>query len=93
MGCTPMAHAAKAGSAAHGLAGSSTTSAILELAGQLAGQGIQRVGVQSASDSWRLVGRAAGGAGTGRGLVNAHDVKQLPGPPGPTSWMRSGRAS
>jgi transposase len=59
----------------------STTNAILELAEQLAGQGIQRVVVESTSDYWRPFVYLLEGRGLRVWLVNAHDVKHLPGRP------------
>jgi transposase len=59
----------------------STTNQILELAEQLAGQGIQRVVVESTSDYWRPFVYLLQARGLVVWLVNARDVKHLPGRP------------
>jgi len=58
-----------------------TTSAIIALADQLAGQGIERVVVESTSDYWRGVVYLLEARGLCVWLVNARDVKQVPGRP------------
>jgi transposase len=58
-----------------------TTNAIIELAEQLAGQGIQRVVVESTSDYWRPFVYLLEARGLVVWLVNARDVKHLPGRP------------
>src|SRR5512133_2265880 len=58
-----------------------TTNAIIELAEQLAGQGIQRVVVESTSDYWRPFVYLLEARGLMVWLVNARDVKHLPGRP------------
>jgi transposase len=58
-----------------------TTNAIIELAEQLAGQGIQRVVVESTSDYWRAWWYLLEAHGLVVWLVNARDVKHLPGRP------------
>jgi hypothetical protein len=67
-----------------------TTNTIIELAEQLACQGIQRVVVESTSDYWRAWLYLLEARGLVVWLVNARDVKHLPGRPRPTSWMRCG---
>jgi transposase len=57
------------------------TNQILELAEQLAGQGIQRVVVESTSDYWRPFVYLLEARGLLVWLVNAHQVKHLPGRP------------
>src|SRR6266516_6117185 len=59
----------------------STTNQILELAEQLAGQGIERVVVESTSDYWRPFVYLLEARGLVVWLVNARDVKHLPGRP------------
>ena len=59
----------------------STTNQILELAEQLVGQGIERVVVESTSDYWRPFVYLLEARGLVVWLVNAHDVKHLPGRP------------
>jgi transposase len=58
-----------------------TTNAIIELAEQLACQGIQRVVVESTSDYWRSWLYLLEARGLVVWLVNARDVKHLPGRP------------
>jgi transposase len=59
----------------------STTNQILELADQLAVQGIERVVVESTSDYWRPFVYLLEARGLVVWLVNARDVKHLPGRP------------
>src|SRR5215211_6614091 len=59
----------------------SMTNQILELAEQLAGQGIERVVVESTSDYWRPFVYLLEARGLVVWLVNARDVKHLPGRP------------
>jgi transposase len=66
------------------------TNQILELAEQLAGQGIQRVVVESTSDYWRPFVYLLEARGLVVWLVNAHQVKHRRAAPRPTSWMRCG---
>jgi transposase len=94
MVCSRVPHATKAGQRVTTVwQVSSTTTAILELAEQLAGEGIQRVVVESTSDYWRPFVYLLEARGLVVWLVNAHDVKHLPVAPRPTSWMRCGWAS
>jgi transposase len=58
-----------------------TTNAIIELADQLACQGIERVVVESTSDYWRSFVYLLEARGLCVWLVNARDVKQVPGRP------------
>ena len=82
MVCTRMPHATKAGRRVTTVwQVGSTTNAILELAEQLAGQGIQRVVVESTSDYWRPFVYLLEARGLVVWLVNARDVKHLPGRP------------
>jgi transposase len=60
---------------------SATTNAIIALADQLAGQGIERVVVESTSDYWRPFVYLLEARGLSVWLVNARDVKQVPGRP------------
>jgi transposase len=60
---------------------SAATNQILELAEQLAGQGTQRVVVESTSDYWRPFVYLLEARGLVVWLVNAHQVKHLPGRP------------
>lgn len=58
-----------------------TTNAIMGLADELVGQGIQRVVVESTSDYWRPFVYLLQVQGLTTWLVNARDVKQVPGRP------------
>jgi transposase len=58
-----------------------TTSAVMELADELARQRIERVVVESTSDYWRPFVYLVEARGLLVWLVNAHDVKQVPGRP------------
>ncbi len=58
-----------------------TTNAIIALADQLARQGIERVVVESTSDYWRGFVYLMEARGLCVWLVNARDVKQVPGRP------------
>jgi transposase len=59
----------------------STTNAIIALAEQLLGEGIERVVVESTSDYWRPFLYLLEAHGLLVWLVNARDVKQVPGRP------------
>jgi transposase len=59
----------------------STTNQILELADYLADQGIERVVVESTSEYWRPFLYLLEARGLCVWLVNAHQVKQVPGRP------------
>jgi transposase len=59
----------------------STTNSILELADQLAAQGVERVVVESTSDYWRSFLYLLEARGLRVWLVNARDVKNVPGRP------------
>jgi transposase len=58
-----------------------TTNAVLELGGHLAGEGIEKVTLESASDYWRIWFYLLEAAGLDVQLVNARDVKNAPGRP------------
>ncbi|MGH9156013.1 MAG: IS110 family transposase, partial [Acidimicrobiales bacterium] len=58
-----------------------TTNAIIALADELAGAGIERVVVESTSDYWRPFVYLFQARGLTTWLVNARDVKQVPGRP------------
>jgi transposase len=58
-----------------------TTGAISELGGQLVGLGIQKVTVESTSDYWRGFYYLLEAAGLSVQLVNAREVKHVPGRP------------
>ena len=60
---------------------SATTNAIIELADQLVGAGIERVVLESTSDYWRPFFYLLEARGLGVWLVNARDVKNVPGRP------------
>jgi len=82
MVCTRVPHQAKAGKRITRVwQVGSTTNQILELADQLADQGIERVVVESTSDYWRPFLYLLEARGLCVWLVNAHQVKQVPGRP------------
>ena len=56
-----------------------TSGAVSELAEQLVGQGIEKVTVESTSDYWRIWYYLLEAAGLSVQLVNARDVKNVPG--------------
>jgi hypothetical protein len=58
-----------------------TTGAILELAGHLVAEGIEKVTLESTSDYWRIWFYLLEAAGVDVQLVRARDVKQAPGRP------------
>src|SRR6266513_2854569 len=58
-----------------------TTGAILELAGHLVAEGIEKVTLESTSDYWRIWFYLLEAAGLDVQLVRAQDVKQAPGRP------------
>ncbi len=58
-----------------------TTNSIMEVAGHLVEVGIDRVVVESTSDCWRPFVYLFEAAGLTTWLVNARDVKQVPGRP------------
>jgi len=58
-----------------------TTNAVMTLADELAGQGIERVVVESTSDYWRPFVYLLEARGLNVWLVNAQSVKQVPGRP------------
>jgi transposase len=82
MVCTRVPHPAKPGQRATKVwQVPATTNAIIELAEQLACQGIQRVVVESTSYYWRPFVYLLEARGLVVWLVNARDVKHLPGRP------------
>ena len=82
MVCTRVPHATKAGRRVTRVwQVPSTTNQILELADQLAGEGIERVVVESTSEDWRPFVYVLEARGLVVWLVNARDVKHLPGRP------------
>jgi transposase len=82
MVCTRVPHATRAGKRVTTVwQVPSTTNQVLELADQLAGEGIERVVVESTSDYWRPFVYLLEARGLVVWLVNARDVKHLPGRP------------
>jgi transposase len=92
MVCTRVPHPAKPGQRATKVwQVPATTNAIIELAEQLACQGIQRVVVESTSDYWRPFVYLLEARGLVVWLVNARDARASAGPTSrPTGWMRCG---
>src|SRR4030081_1551692 len=60
---------------------SATSAAIIELGDHLVGAGIERVVVESTSDYWRPFVYLLEACGLRVWLVNAHDVRNVPGRP------------
>jgi len=58
-----------------------TTNAVLELGAHLAGEGIEKVTLESTSDYWRIWFYLLEAAGLNVQLVNARDIKNAPGRP------------
>jgi transposase len=58
-----------------------TTNAILELGEHLAGEGIEKVTLESTSDYWRIWFYLLEAGGLDVQLVNARDIKNAPGRP------------
>jgi transposase len=80
--CTRLPHESKAGKRVTLVWDvPATTNAICELAAQLVEQRIERVVVESTSDYWRPFFYLCEAAGLTVWLVNASDVKQVPGRP------------
>jgi transposase len=67
-----------------------TTNAVLELGEHLAGERIEKVTLEATSEDWRIWLYLLEAAGLEVQLVRAQDVKQAPGRPKATSWMRCG---
>jgi hypothetical protein len=92
MVCTRMPHATKTSQRVTTVwQVPSTTNQVLELAEQLAGQGIQRVVVESTSDYWRPFRLPAGRPRTG-GVAGQRPRRPSTcrAGPRPTRWMRCG---
>jgi transposase len=60
---------------------SATTGAVADLGGQLLDLGVERVSVESTSDYWRIFYYLLEAVGLDVQLVNARDVKNVPGRP------------
>ena len=69
------------------------TRSLLVLADRLGELGVTWVVMEATSDYWRGVFYLLEAHGFQTWLVNARDVKHLPGRPKTTPWMRSGWAS
>jgi transposase len=65
---------------------------LCELANRLVGLGVERVVMEATSDYWRPPFYLFEAHGLDPWLVNAKDVKHLPGGRRPTGWTRSGCA-
>ena len=68
------------------------TRSLLGLSDRLHCLGVTRVVMEATSDYWKPVFYLLEAAGFETWLVNAKDVKHLPGRPRRTSWTRSGCA-
>jgi hypothetical protein len=68
------------------------TRSLLVLADRLAGLGVTRVVMEATSDYWKAPFYLLEAHGLECWLVNARDVKHLPGRPRPTGWTQSGCA-
>jgi transposase len=80
--CTRMPHSSGAGRRVTKVWDvSATTNAIMALADQLADQGIERIVVEATSDYWRPFVYLLAARGLTTWLVNARDVKGVPGRP------------
>jgi transposase len=82
MACTRVPHAVTAGRKVTRVwEVDATTDAIMELAGHLTGLGIERVVLEATGDYWRCWHYLLSAAGIECWLVNARDVKNVPGRP------------
>jgi transposase len=82
MVCTRMPHESKLGRQVTKVwQVDATTNAIIQLGEQLVGLGVERVTVESTSDYWRPWVYLLEAAGLRVQLVNAHQVKHVPGRP------------
>jgi transposase len=80
--CTRMPHPSRAGARRTRVWDvDATTNAILELGEHLAGEGIEKVTLESTSDYWRIWFYLLEAAGLDVQLVNARDIKNAPGRP------------
>jgi transposase len=94
MVCTRVPHATKAGRRVTRVwQVPSTTNQVLELAEQLAGEGIERVVVESTSDYWRPFVYLLEARGWWCGWSTLVTSSTCRAGPRPTSWMRCGCAS
>jgi hypothetical protein len=66
---------------------STMTRSLVDMADHLASLGVTRVVMEATSDYWKPVFYLLEAAGFDTWLVNAKDVKHLPGRPRPTGWM------
>jgi transposase len=94
MVCTRVPHATKAGKRVTRVwQVASTTNQILELADQLAGEGIERVVVESTADYWRPFVYLLEARGWWCGWSTPVTSSTCRAAPRPTSWTRCGCAS
>jgi transposase len=82
MVCTRVPHASRSGRRVSKVWNvAATTRAVTELADHLVGLGVQKVTIESTSDYWRIWFYLLEAAGLDVQLVNARDVKNVPGRP------------
>ena len=90
MVCTRVPHDARPGRRrARVWSVDATTNAVLELAGYLAAERIEKVTLEATSDYWRIWFYLLEAAGLDVQLVSASQARNLKGRP-KTSWMRCG---
>jgi hypothetical protein len=89
--CVRVPHQTKPGRRLQEVRGyATTTAALLQLADWLHSWGVTRVVMESTSDYWKGIYWLLEVEGFACWLVNARDVKNVPGGPRPTRLMRSG---
>jgi transposase len=81
MVCTRVPHDSRPGRRTRVWPVDATANAVLELAGHLAAEGIEKVTLEATSDYWRIWFYLLEAAGLDVQLVNARDVKTAPGRP------------
>jgi hypothetical protein len=67
-----------------------TTRSLLDLAARRHAAGVTLVAMEATSDAWKRAFSLLAAEGCTCWLLNARHVKNVPGRPRPTSWMRDG---